>query len=109
MRCQRLKKQKEISALHRSGKRVYAATLTVIYLPSDRLEMAVCVGKKYGKSVERNRIKRLLRAAFSRYAPLMSPCSILLIPRVSDTYSFSAFCGDIGKILAKEKPIETIA
>ncbi len=102
MRCLRLKKQKEITALHRSGKRVYAPTLTVIYLPSDRLKMAVCVGKKYGKSVRRNRIKRLLRAAFSRYTAFLSPCSVLLIPHVSEEYSYAAFSRDIGKIFERE-------
>ena len=106
MRCLRLKKQKEISALHRSGKRVYAQTLTVVYQPSDCLKMAVCVGKKYGKSVQRNRIKRLLRAAFSQYTPFLSPCSVLLIPRVSESYAFSAFSKDLGKILEREKLIE---
>lgn len=106
MRCLRLKKQKEITNLHRSGKRVYAPTLTVVYRASDRLEMAVCVGKKYGKSVQRNRIKRLLRAAFSRYAPYLSPCSVLLIPHVSQSYTFAAFSRDVGKILEREHLIE---
>ena len=106
MRCLRLKKQKEITALHRSGKRVYAPTLTIIYLPSDRLKMAVCVGKKYGKSVRRNRIKRLLRAAFSRYTASLLPCAMLLIPHVSEEYTFSSFCRDIGKILEREHLIE---
>ncbi len=106
MRCLRLKKQKEITGLHRSGKRVYAPSLTVIYVPSDRLKMAVCVGKKHGKSVQRNRIKRLLRAAFSRYVPYLSPCCVLLIPHVSETYTFAAFHRDIGKILGREKLID---
>ncbi len=106
MRCLRLKKQKEIASVHRIGKRVYAPTLTVVYVPSDRLKMAVCVGKKYGKSVRRNRIKRLLRAAFSRYTPDLLPCSVLLIPHVGAEYSFSAFYRDIGKILEREKLIE---
>ncbi len=106
MRCLRLKKQKEITALHRSGKRVYASSLTVIYLPSDCLKMAVCVGKKYGKSVRRNRIKRLLRAAFSQYTDFLSPCSVLLIPRVSEEYSYAVFVRDIGKILERERLLE---
>ncbi len=109
MRCLRLKKQKEITALNRSGKRVYAPTLTVVYRPSDRLAMAVCVGKKHGKSVRRNRIKRLLRAAFSRYTPYLSPCELLLIPHVSENYSFADFLRDIGKILEREQLIEHLS
>ena len=109
MRYLRLKKQKEITDLHRSGKRGYAATLTIVYRPSDNLKMAVCVGKKYGKSVRRNRIKRLLRAAFSQYVPYLSPCAFLLIPRVSEEYSFAAFQRDIGKILERERLLEHIS
>ena len=104
-----MKKQKEITSLHRSGKRVYAPTLTVIYLPSDCLKMAVCVGKKHGKSVRRNRIKRLLRAAFSRYTAQLLPCSVLLIPHVSGEYTFSAFYRDIGKILECERLLQPTA
>lgn len=109
MRCLRLKKQKEILALHRGGKRAYAPTLTVIYTPSDCLKMAVCVGKKHGKSVRRNRIKRLLRAAFSRYSATLSPCCILLVPHVSEEYTFASFYRDIGKILERERLIEHTA
>ena len=107
MRYLRLKKKKEFSAVLKNGKRAHAGSLTLVYLPADKLKMAVCVGKKYGKSVVRNRIKRLLRAAFFDYAENVSPCSILLIPRVSETYSFHSFSRDIGKILKRERLIES--
>ena len=69
--------------------------------------MAVCVGKKYGKSVQRNRIKRLLRAAFDAKAEgITSPCAVLLIPKVREEYSYALFVRDIGKILKKERLIE---
>ena len=57
----RLKKKKDFSKILRSGKRAFSSTLTVSYLPSREVRMAVCVGKKYGKSVQRNRIKRQVR------------------------------------------------
>lgn len=105
MRCLRLKKQKEITAVLKNGRRAHAATLTVVYFPSDRLKMAVCVGKKFGKSVKRNRLKRLLRAAFSQYSDSLAPASFLLIPKVSETYAFSSFSKDLKKIFERERLI----
>ena len=102
MKYARLKKAKKIAAVLRGGKRVYADTLTFVYSPSEETELAVCVGKKYGKSVERNRIKRLLREAF-RVSRAIRPSSVLLIPKKAESYSFEGFLRDIEKIIGKEK------
>ena len=104
----RLKKSKDILKILKTGKRAYGKSLCVAYLPSKEVEMAVCVGKKYGKSVQRNRIKRLLRAAFSAYAKqIASPAAILLLPKQAEEYTYSLFLHDIGKILKKEHLIES--
>ena len=60
----RLKKQSEMQNLFRNGKRIYSDSLTLLYLPAKETSFAVSVGKKHGKSVQRNRIKRLVREAF---------------------------------------------
>ncbi len=98
----RLKKEKSISATLKKGKRLHAETLTMVFLPAERTYLAVCVGKKYGKSVRRNHIKRLLREAFRGYAQKMSPCRVLLIPHLAEKYDYHAFSRDIGKMLKKE-------
>lgn len=108
MNYKRIKKKKEITDLLKKGKRAYAETLTVVFLAAQETGMAVCVGKKYGKSCERNRIKRLLREAFRLNADnLKSPFSFLLIPKVEKTYSFAFFRRDLEKILGRERLIET--
>ncbi len=108
MKYFRLKKKKEITKILKAGTRVHSGSLTVVFFASERTRMAVCVGKKFGKSVKRNRIKRLLREAFSCHAEKIAPPqSFLLIPRVKEQYSFEVFKRDLGIILKKEKLVET--
>ena len=73
-----------------------------MYFPAKETHYAVCVGKKYGKSVERNRIKRLLREAFAEYGGKIKPCRALLIPKVAKEYEVSFFKRDLKKIFEKE-------
>ncbi len=64
----RLKKQKEFDLVFKKGKRLYAETLCMCYVPSDKLKVGFSVGKKHGKSVVRNRLKRILRESFGSFS-----------------------------------------
>ena len=107
MKYLRIKKKKEFARILKNGKRVHAETLTLVYCADREKKMAVCVGKKYGKSVVRNRIKRLLREAYRTQAETLLPCAVLLIPRQQKEYCFAAFSKDLARLFKKEKLIET--
>ncbi len=102
MKVKSLKKQKEIVTVLKTGKRVYTATLTAVFLRGEETRFAVCVGKKFGKSVQRNRLKRLLREAFRSESPLLdAPFSVLLIPKPAKEYSYEKFRRDLALALSK--------
>ncbi|MGN1060613.1 MAG: ribonuclease P protein component [Candidatus Coproplasma sp.] len=92
MKYLRLKKSGDFSKLFNKGKRVYSPYLTVIYMPSKQTVMGVAISKKHGKAVKRNRIKRLVRAAFIASYPNLNGCySMVILPKVCPEYTFKDF------------------
>ena len=104
MKYYRLKKQADFQRLFQKGKRAFTPTLSVLYRPSDKMVMGISVGKKHGKSVQRNRIKRLLREAFRAVqGEMKGTYSIVLVPKVSEEYSVKNFERQLRCIIKKEK------
>lgn len=91
MKYQRLKKNADFQRLFKSGKRAYSKDLTVIYTPCKaQTVMGIALSKKHGKAVVRNRIKRLIRAAFSNnFEKLNGNFSIVVLPKVKEEYSYA--------------------
>lgn len=88
----RIKKNSEFTKLFKRGKRVFSPTLTIIYFPSVKNRMGIAVSKKHGKAVKRNRIKRLIREVFSKHSPMLKKSwSFIVVPKVAENYSYSAF------------------
>ncbi len=103
MHYYRLKKQSDFDKLFKKGKRAFSSSLTVVYRPADKLIMGISVGKRHGKSVQRNRIKRLIREAFrAAKENLKGKYAVVLIPKVRDTYDFHTFKADLECIIGKE-------
>jgi ribonuclease P protein component len=104
MKYLRIKKQADFQRLFQKGKRASSPSLTLLYRPSDKMRMGVSIGKKHGKSVQRNRIKRLMREAFRLNQDKMKGTySFILIPKVREEYSFKTFERDIQCMIKKEK------
>lgn len=99
----KIKKNKDYQKLFQKGKRAFSSSLTILYEKSNKTGMGICIGKKYGKSVQRNRIKRLLRAAFYPEADKIKDVNVLLLPKVAEEYSFETFQRDIQYLFKKEK------
>ncbi len=104
MKYLRLKKQADFQRLFQKGKRAFSPSLTVIYRPAEKMTMGISIGKRHGKSVQRNRIKRLLREAFRlTQGEMKGKYAIVLIPKVSDEYSFHTFQRHLQCMIKKEK------
>ncbi|MBQ7368108.1 MAG: ribonuclease P protein component [Clostridia bacterium] len=103
MKYVRLKKQSDFQKLFQKGKRAFSPSLTLVYYHSEKTTMGISVGKKHGKSVQRNRIKRLLREAFRLCMDeIQGKYFIVLIPKVEKEYSFHTFKRHLQWIIKKE-------
>ncbi len=104
MKYVKVKKQAEFQRIFNKGKRAFSPSLTVLYRPADKTSMGVSVGKRHGKSVQRNRVKRLLREAFRlQLDSIEGKYAFVLIPKVREEYSFQTFKRDLQWIIKKEK------
>ena len=104
MQYYRLKKQADFQRLFNKGKRAFSPSLTMIYRPSEKMTMGISIGKKHGKSVQRNRIKRLLREAFrATQGEMKGKYSVVLIPKVREEYSVKTFEQHLQCMIRKEK------
>ena len=98
----RLKKEKDFELVFKKGKRVFSRSLTMIYLPANSTKVGFCVSKKHGKSVQRNRIKRLLRESFRSFLPEIGQnFFFVFIPKVKDEYTLQKFKESMEHIFKK--------
>ena len=103
----RLKKEKDFQLVFNKGKRVYSKNLTLIYLESKELKVGFAISKKHGGSVQRNRIKRILRESFRSFMPnIAQNFFFVFIPKVSDNYDFFVFKDEIKVLLSKIKVLD---
>jgi len=82
-----IKKSSEIRTILQTGRYVSNQFFKIAYRPSasEQSRWAVLIGKRYGKAVERNRVKRQLREILRGITPrLQSGFDLLVIPKKTE-------------------------
>ncbi len=103
MQYTRLKKNNDFQRLFTRGKKSFSPALIILYMPAKETCLGLCVSKKHGKSVKRNRIKRLLREAFRRVCgDLKGGYAIVLIPKQAESYTLAQFEKSMRSAFARE-------
>ena len=99
----RIKKNSDFQRIFARGKKAFSPALLVLYMPAKETALGLCVSKKHGKSVRRNRIKRLLREAFRAVLPrLKGKYLLVLIPKQAEEYSLAKFEKGLRTALSRE-------
>ena len=97
----RLKKEKDFNLVFKKGKRLYGKNLTLIYFPAPFFKVGYVVSKKHGNSVKRNKIKRLMRESFRSFTINRNNFFFVLLPKISEEYSYELFKKDMEFVLNK--------
>jgi ribonuclease P protein component len=98
----RLKKSSDFQRVRRFGKAIAHPFVVLLYLPNDleQIRVGVAAGKRVGNAVQRNRAKRVLRAAIQPYLPrIRAGTDLVLIARESILETNTR---DVSQILYKQ-------
>ena len=103
----RLKKEKDFNLVFNKGKRLFSSSITMVCVPAENLKVGYAVSKKHGRSVKRNRIKRLLRESFRSFVPILKQdFFFVFIPKVNSEYTLENFKENMKYLLLKGGFIE---
>lgn len=105
---QRIKKNREFSAVFKKGSSMANRQFVLYVLPKegqDRLRLGLSVSKRVGNAVCRNRIKRLVRAAFHELEGQLRPdCDYVVIARnPARDLSFKEVRSSLEHVMKKRK------
>ena len=104
-RSSRLLKHADFQTVYKQGRKHFSSNMVVFYHQSGRSggpRVGLTIGKVLGGAVERNRIRRRMRAAVSRHlGALGKPLDLVLHPRKSVlTMDFAQLEGEVAQVFA---------
>ena len=100
----RLKKNYQYNYVYKHAASVADKNFILLYCSSNSKQSKVgfSVSKKYGKAVQRNRIRRQLKAAVSAVMPnAKEGFNAVIIPRKHEAYQFDEIAQSMNKLFAK--------
>ena len=100
----RLKKNYQYNYVYKHAESVADRNFVMLYCASNikQTKFGFSVSKKYGKAVNRNRIRRQMKAAVSTVASRVKEgYNVIFIPRKHDPYLFSDVIASVENLLVK--------
>jgi ribonuclease P protein component len=96
-RTARLLRRSDFVRVQEGGKRVHTAHFILLMTRTEGQRLGVTVGRRVGGSVQRNRIKRLVREVFRRNRELFpTDCAVVLVARTgADRLDYEAVKGEL--------------
>jgi len=107
-RGDRLKKRYEFRQAQLSGRRIHTPHFLIVVLPNalQNTRLGITVTKKVGNSVQRNRIKRVVREVFRRNRPLF-PAShdlVFIAKRGATDVDYGSLLSELKRAAKKLQP-----
>lgn len=104
----RLKKNYQYNYVYKHSKSVGDRNFLVLYCKSNIAQSKVgfSISKKYGGAVQRNRIRRQMKAVMSTFMPqIKSGYNLVIIPRKSEAYLHKDIVASLAKLLKRAELI----